>query len=327
MKFVVTGAAGFIGSNLVKKLNEYRHTDIILVDRVHVPAQVANLSGLQYVDLIDYADPDLWTTIDRFRGNEELVVFHQGACTDTLNNDGKYMLEMNHATSKRWLDFCQVRNARLIYASSAAVYGHGRNGFVLNREEPLNVYGLSKLLFDRHVMREVQQRVPENGRPQVAGLRYFNVYGPGEFHKGKMSSCILQFYLQSLSGKIDVFRGSKDFRRDFIHINNVIDANMFLLKNPDISGVFNCGTGVARSFYEVAQLIVQSHGVPFTYELHRFGTQMQAFINEVDMPFGLQASYQRHTQADMTALRALGFSSYSIPLEEGIKSYVKLLEK
>ena len=307
---VVTGAAGFIGSNLVQGLNAAGRTDIIAVDDLSDGTKFHNLVEC---DLLDYLDKDelIAAVNDRLDGVE--LVFHQGACSDTREWDGRFMLEANYAYPRRLLDACLQRGIAFIYASSAAVYG-GSRSFIEKPhcEKPVNVYGYSKLLFDRYARRMMQR-----SDSQVAGLRYFNVYGPGERHKGAMASVIYQLNKQLLeTGELSLFRGSGGYadgeqRRDFIHIGDVVDVNLWFMNNSGRSGVFNVGTGKSRSFNDVARLVTGWHG--------------KGAIRYVDFPEGLLPAYQSFTQADVSALREAGYRTPFTGLEKGIGTYLDWL--
>ena len=307
---VVTGAAGFIGSNLVRGLNAAGRTDIIAVDDLSDGTKFRNLVECDFLDYLD-KDEFIASVHDRLDGVK--LVFHQGACSDTREWDGRVMLESNYAYSRRLLDACLQRNIAFIYASSAAVYG-GSRSFVEKPhcEKPVNVYGYSKLLFDRYA-----RRMMPRSDSQVAGLRYFNVYGPGERHKGAMASVIYQLNRQLLeTGELSLFRGSGGYadgeqRRDFIHIGDVVDVNLWFMNNTGSSGIFNVGTGRSRSFNDVARLVSGWHG--------------KGSIRYVDFPEGLLPAYQSFTQADVSALREAGYRVLFTELEKGIGTYLDWL--
>ena len=304
---VVTGAAGFIGSNLVRSLNAAGRTDIVAVDDLSDGSKFRNLVECDFLDYLD-KDELIASVHDRLDGVE--LVFHLGACTDTREWDGRYMLETNYAYSRRLLDACLERNIAFVYASSAAVYG-GSRSFIEKPhcEKPVNVYGYSKLLFDRYARRMMQR-----AHSQVAGLRYFNVYGPGERHKGAMASVIYQLHKQLLeTGELNLFRGSGGYadgeqRRDFIHIDDVVDVNLWFMDNSGSSGIFNVGTGRSRSFNDVARLVTDWHG--------------KGTVSYVDFPEDLLPAYQSFTQADVSALREAGYRTPFTGLEKGIGKYL-----
>ena len=307
---VVTGAAGFIGSNLVRGLNAAGRTDIIAVDDLSDGTKFRNLVECDFLDYLD-KDEFIASVYDRLDGVE--LVFHQGACSDTREWDGRVMLETNYAYSRRLLDACLQRDIAFIYASSAAVYG-GSRSFVEKPhcEKPVNVYGYSKLLFDRYA-----RRMMPRSDSQVAGLRYFNVYGPGERHKGAMASVIYQLNRQLLeTGELSLFRGSGGYadgeqRRDFIHVSDVVDVNLWFMNNTGSSGIFNVGTGRSRSFNDVARLVSGWHG--------------KGTIRYVDFPAGLLPAYQSFTQADVSALREAGYRTPFTGLEKGVGTYLDWL--
>jgi ADP-L-glycero-D-manno-heptose 6-epimerase len=323
MALIVTGAAGFIGSNLVKALNGRGVTDIVAVDNLKCADKVANLADLEISDFLDKRD-----FIDMLRGGldgEFDAVLHQGACSDTMESDGRYMMENNYRYSLDLLDWSQQRGIPFIYASSASVYGGGKV-FEESRENeaPLNVYGYSKFLFDQVVRR----RLPA-AASQVAGFRYFNVYGPREAHKGRMASVAFHFFNQYLAeGRVRLFEGSAGYGpgeqiRDFISVEDVIAVNLFFLDHPEISGVFNVGTGKAQSFNDVAAATInairRSRGEkPLALgELRAAGA-----IEYIPFPPQLVGKYQSYTQADMAALRKAGYKAPFLGVEEGVGRYV-----
>ncbi len=304
---VVTGGAGFIGSNIVRGLNKDGIKDILIVDNLKNSKKHLNLNTLEFYDFLD--KEDFIENLDKL-GKIDLI-FHQGACSNTLETDGRYMMKNNYEYSKMLLHYALDKNIRFIYASSASVYGLSKNGFSEERknEFPLNIYAFSKFLFDQYVRRVALN----NNSTQVVGLRYFNVYGPNEHHKGKMASVIYHFHNQIQDdGTIKLFEGSDKFKRDFVYIGCVVKVNLFFLNNPNISGIFNVGTGKAESFLKVAQ-IMQS-----LYPNVR--------IEFVKFPEELKGKYQTFTQADLSKLRSVGYKDKFTPIEIGIKKYVEILK-
>jgi ADP-L-glycero-D-manno-heptose 6-epimerase len=323
MSYVITGAAGFIGSNLVRALNDRGVTEIVAVDDLRNGDKFANLADCE---IEDYIDKDDFLDMVRAGALDGAVdgVLHQGACSDTTERDGRYMMRNNYDYSKALLDFCTDGAIPFIYASSAAVYG-ARRSFRENPESeaPLNVYGYSKLLFDQHVRRHAAER-----SAQVVGLRYFNVYGPREQHKARMSSVAFHFYNQyRANGAVRLFEGSDGFadgeqRRDFISVEDVVRVNLFFLDHPEASGIFNVGTGAAQSFNDVAVAVVNacradSGESPLTLEQMRKG----GMIRYIPFPADLEGRYQSFTEADISALRAAGYSGPFLDVERGVGAY------
>jgi ADP-L-glycero-D-manno-heptose 6-epimerase len=303
--FIVTGGAGFIGSNLVRGLNARGVTDILIVDDLQVGSKHRNLDGLEFRDYLDFRD---------FRAHlagygRVTAVFHQGACSDTMNGDGRYMLDNNYEFSKELLAWAMSCQAPFLYASSASVYGDGLHGFRETSacEKPLNVYAFSKHLFDRWVRMELPK-----AQSQIAGLRYFNVYGWGEAHKGRMASVAYHFHGQSRgAGALQLFAGSQGFRRDFVWVDDVVKVNLFLLDHPRVSGIFNCGSGQARSFQDLAEIVARE----------RPGSR----IESVPFPEALRGKYQAFTEADLGRLRAAGYTTPFSSLEHGVSTYLHQL--
>jgi ADP-L-glycero-D-manno-heptose 6-epimerase len=323
MSLIVTGAAGFIGSNLVRALNARGVTDIVAVDNLSRADKVANLGDLEIADFIDKVE-----FIDRIRGGfagEFTAVLHQGACSDTMETDGRYMMENNYRYSLDLLDWCQQRQVAFIYASSASVYGAGRV-FSESREHeaPLNVYGYSKFLFDQ----VVRKRLP-GAASQVAGFRYFNVYGQRETHKGRMASVAFHFFNQYRStGKVKLFEGSAGYGpgeqvRDFVSVEDVVAVNLFFLDRPKLSGVFNVGTGRAATFNDVARATINSiRSARGEREMTLAELKAAGAIEYVPFPAQLVGKYQSYTQADMGRLRAAGYAAPFLTVEEGVGRYV-----
>jgi len=309
---VVTGGAGFIGSNLVRELNVRGRDDIVVVDDLRAGRKFLNLVAC---DIADYWDRDEF--LERLENGaiaRPETIFHQGACAVTTEWDGRYMLDNNYRYSVRLYEYCAANEVPLIYASSAAVYGASKVFKEDDRaaERPLNVYGYSKLLFDQYVRRHARR-----ARAQVAGLRYFNVYGPGEAHKGSMAS--VAFHLQrqvAEHGEARLFEGSGGYsageqRRDFVYVGDVASVNLWLLEHPDVSGIFNVGTGASASFNDVARAIIAGMN--------------KGAIRYIPFPPELAASYQSFTQADISALRAAGYSAPFEDVRAGIASYLDAL--
>ncbi len=330
MKIVVTGAAGFIGSNIIHGLNARGIDDIIAVDDLTEGDKFKNLADLQIADYVD-AD-DFYDLFAEGAFGEVEAVFHEGACSDTMELDGKYMMDNNYTLSCELYQSCQEQGTRLLYASSAATYG-GSDTFAESPEfeKPLNVYGYSKLLFDQRLRRELGARF-QNAATQVAGFRYFNVYGPREQHKGRMASVAFhQFNQFRADGKVKLFGeyggyGPGAQMRDFVFIDDVVAVNLWFLDNPQASGIFNLGTGQAQPFNDVALTVVntlrQSQGeVALSLEEATRG----GMIDYVPFPQALAGKYQCYTQADLSALRAVGCKHLFSNVQSGVASYMKSL--
>lgn len=306
---VVTGAAGFIGSNIIKGLNQLGITDILAVDDLTDGRKYKNLAVVKYRDYMDYqAFLQKINENDFFESDIE-AVFHQGACSDTMEWDGQFMMENNYAYSKSVLHYCLAFQIPFIYASSAAVYG-GKE-FFDDRDPhqlPLNVYGYSKWQFDQYC-----QSFLNKPSSQIVGLRYFNVYGPHENHKEKMAS--VAFHLMNQlenNGVVKLFSSYGGYadgeqRRDFIFVDDVVKVNLWFLKNPDKSGIFNCGTGQARTFNDIASTLISLNG--------------SGKCEYISFPDALKGAYQCFTQANLTALREIGFNEIFTSLEMGLEKY------
>lgn len=321
---VVTGAAGFIGANIVKSLNARGITDILAVDNLARAEKVRNLAGIEIADYLDKDDFIARVRADALEG-EVTAVLHQGACSDTMETDGRYMMENNYRYSLDLLEWCQALAIPFLYASSASVYGSGREfREARENEAPLNVYGYSKFLFDQVVRR----RLPGRGA-QIAGFRYFNVYGPREAHKGRMASVAWHFFNQYLKdGRVRLFEGSGGYGpgeqlRDFVSVEDAVKVNLHFLDHPEVSGIFNVGTGRAQSYNDVAcatvNAIRRSRGEP---ELDLETLQRAGTIEYIAFPAQLVGKYQSYTQADLGALRACGYREPFLAVEEGVGRYV-----
>lgn len=330
MKVVVTGAAGFIGSNLVKGLNARGITDIIAVDDLTEGDKFRNLADLQIADYVDAAAFYPAFTAGAF-GKVE-AVFHQGACSDTMQTDGRYMMHNNYRLSCDLWDACQHSGSRLLYASSAAVYG-GSSAFTESPEceLPLNVYGYSKLLFDQR-LRHLCGRNLERARQQVVGLRYFNVYGPREQHKGRMASVAWhQFGQFKDAGKVKLFGDYGGYAagqqmRDFVFIGDVVAVNLWFFDHPEKSGIFNLGTGRAQPFNDVALAVVQSQmqgRADCPADLA--AALAQGLIEYTAFPEALRGKYQSYTQANLQALRAAGCAHVFASVAQGVAQYAAQL--
>jgi ADP-L-glycero-D-manno-heptose 6-epimerase len=311
---VVTGGAGFIGSNLVKGLNARGLEDILVVDDLHQGDKFKNLLALDIKDYIDKDDFLAALVAGKYDGETVEAVFHDGACSDTMEYNGKYMMDTNYVYSKELLHFCQRRRIPFIYASSASVYGGGENGFseMPACEWALNVYAFSKLQFDRYV-----RRVLPDATAQIVGLRYFNVYGPQENHKGRMASVAYHFFHQlKKDGVVRLFKGTEGYgdgeqRRDFVYVKDVVDVNLFFYDNPAKSGIFNCGTGRANTFNAVANAAIKALG--------------GGKIEYIDFPETLKGKYQNFTEADLTLLKAAGYGKPFTEPEAAVADYYRYL--
>jgi ADP-L-glycero-D-manno-heptose 6-epimerase len=329
MTYIVTGAAGFIGSNIVKALNERGINDIVAVDDLTEADKFKNLVDCEiteYVDRKDFLD----VVESGELGNNITAIFHQGACSDTMESNGRYMMENNYRYSLSLLEWCLEEAVPLIYASSASVYGAGTT-FKEDRsfESPLNVYGYSKFLFDQ----AVRERIDDAGS-QVAGFRYFNVYGAREAHKGRMASTAYHFFNQyRANGKVKLFEGSHGYangeqRRDFVSVEDVVKINLFFLDHDEVSGIFNVGTGRSQPFNDMAVATVNTlrslDGKPkqTVAELQQDGT-----LEYIPFPDVLKGKYQSFTQADISLLREAGYMDELLTVEEGVSRYVSWMAK
>ena len=330
MKIVVTGAAGFIGSNIIGGLNARGIQDIIAVDDLTQGDKFKNLADLQIADYVD-AD-DFYDLFAEGAFGDIEAVFHEGACSDTMESDGKYMMDNNYTLSCELFHACQDQGTRLLYASSAATYG-GSNTFSESPEfeKPLNVYGYSKLLFDQRLRRELGKQF-ENASTQVAGFRYFNVYGPHEQHKGRMASVAFhQFHQFQTEGKVKLFGDYGGYSaggqmRDFVFVDDVVAVNLWFFDHPEKSGIFNLGTGKAQPFNDVAISVIntlrksQNEAALSIDEAARGG-----LIDYIAFPPALVGKYQSYTQADLSALRAAGCDHAFADVQTGVAAYMAWL--
>jgi ADP-L-glycero-D-manno-heptose 6-epimerase len=326
MKVVVTGAAGMIGSNIVHGLNAQGIDDVIAVDDLTDGPKYRNLLGAKLSDYFDKGE--FYTRFANGDFGKVDAVLHQGACSDTMEHDGRFMLDTNYRCSKDLLDACQAQGTRLLYASSAATYG-GSDAF---REEPaferpLNVYGYSKLLFDN-----VVRRMLHANRSQVVGFRYFNVYGPREQHKGRMASVAFHHFNQFReTGKVKLFGEYGGYapgaqNRDFVFVDDVVAVNLWFLQHPGQSGIFNLGTGRAQPFNDVAEATVNaSRALKGEPPLPLGELVAKGLIEYIEFPQALVGKYQSHTQADLSRLRATGCDHAFTDVAGGVKRYVDWL--
>lgn len=327
---VVTGGAGFIGANIVSGLNASGRSDVIVVDNLEKGEKFLNLVDLDIADYIDKRSFIDMINGGEFDGQVE-AIFHLGACSDTMEYNGLYMMSNNFDYSKTLLHFCQQNKSSFIYASSASVYGAGP---VFREspefESPLNVYAYSKFLFDNYVRRMYESRTA-----QIVGLRYFNVYGDREQHKGRMASVAFHFTNQyQENGYVKLFEGIDGYEnggqlRDFVSVEDVIDLNLFLFANPALSGIFNVGTGRCQSFNDVAVASINRCRAEAGEEaLDLQALQQQNIIRYIDFPEALKGKYQSFTEADISALRSAGYEHQFLSVEQGVSRYVgRLLGK
>ncbi|MFI5207491.1 MAG: ADP-glyceromanno-heptose 6-epimerase [Gemmatimonadales bacterium] len=308
---IVTGGAGFVGGNIVRALNAAGTSDILVVEDLSHSDKRTQLEGCRIQDLIDRRE-FLKRIAGTGLGGVE-AVFHQGACTDTMEHDARLMMELNLDTSQALLEWALKSGIPLVYASSAAVYGASTTfAEVPANERPLNVYGESKLRFDHLVRRALREATAT-----LVGLRYFNVYGPHEAHKGRMASVVFQMYGQlRKTGTVRLFVGTGGYgdgeqRRDFVHVDDVVAVNLCFAQGPARHGIVNCGTGRSRSFNDVARALIAVHG--------------SGKIQYVPLPEGLASRYQSFTEADLDGLRRLGHSAPFLDIEEGVRRYYQAL--
>ncbi|WP_433885578.1 ADP-glyceromanno-heptose 6-epimerase [Pseudomonas vranovensis] len=328
MTIIVTGAAGFIGSNLVQALNQRGETEIIAVDDLSDGDKFRNLADSEIADYLD--KDDFLQRFGRGQFGKVRAVLHQGACSSTVEGDGRLMMDNNYRYSRDLLDAAQGLQVPLLYASSAAVYGAGRD-FREQREceRPLNVYGYSKFLFDQRVRRQLPQ-----ARSQIVGLRYFNVYGPHEQHKGAMASVALHCFNQyQANGKVSLFGSYGDYPsgghlRDFVAVEDVVKVNLFFLDRPQLSGIFNVGSGRAQPFNDVALAVInrlreQQDQPPLSLEM----ALLEGILEYSEFPEHLRGKYQCYTCADLERLRSVGYQQPTLTVEQGVARYCDWLQR
>ena len=308
-RFVVTGGSGFIGSNVVRALNERGHEEILVVDETKRP----NLDRIRYAEFIDKADFRAMVREDRLPRIK--TVFHLGACSSTTVTDEAFLEENNTRYTRDLCEWCLKHDVRFIQASSAATYGDGSKGYSDEDEntpslQPLNAYGWSKQRFDL-------QALEAGWYDRIVGLKYFNVYGPGEDHKEEMRSVVHKAYGQIMEkGRLGLFRSYRpEYRdgeqvRDFIHVDDAVAVTLFFHDHPEVSGLFNCGTGKARSWLDLGRAVFAAMG-------------REAQIDFIEMPESIREKYQYHTEADLAKLRRAGYDKPFLSLEEGVSRYVR----
>ncbi|MDR5751249.1 MULTISPECIES: ADP-glyceromanno-heptose 6-epimerase [unclassified Caballeronia] len=326
MTIIVTGAAGFIGSNLVKALNDRGEQRVIAVDNLTRADKFKNLVDCEIDDYLDKTE-----FVERFkRGDFGRVraVFHEGACSDTMETDGRYMMDNNFRYSRDVMDACMKQDVQFLYASSAATYG-GSSQFVEEREfeKPLNVYGYSKFLFDQIV----RQTLPQ-ANTQIVGFRYFNVYGPRETHKARMASVAFHNFNQfRAEGRVKLFGEYNGYAageqtRDFVSVEDVVKVNLFFFDHPEKSGIFNLGTGRAQPFNDIASTVVNSlRAMDGEASLSLAELVQRGLIEYIAFPDALRGKYQCFTQADQSKLRAAGYDAPFLSVQEGVDRYVRWL--
>jgi len=326
MRVVVTGAAGMIGANLLRGLNAIGVDDILAVDDLSDGQKYVNLAGAAISDYFDRRD--FYGRFERGELGKIDAVFHEGACSDTMEHDGRLMLDLNYRSSKTLLDACQTQGVRLLYASSAAVYG----GAASFREEPeyerpLNVYGYSKLLFDN-----VVRRMLPRATAQVAGFRYFNVYGPHEQHKGRMASVAFHHFNQfRREGRVKLFGAYGGYAageqaRDFVFVDDVVAVNLWFFAHPEANGIFNLGSGRAQPFNDVALAVVNAvRSEQGEAPLSLAAMVSQGQLEYIDFPAALVGKYQCFTEADLGRLRAAGCAHAFADVAAGVARYAAAL--
>lgn len=330
MTYIVTGAAGFIGANIVQALNARGITDVIAVDELKPADKYRNLADLEISDYLDKSE--FVEAFAKGKFGKVAAIFHEGACSDTMETDGQYMMANNYRYSLDLLDICTEQKVPFLYASSAATYG-GSDVFKESREyeKPLNVYGYSKFLFDQVVRQRFAQK---KTTAQVVGFRYFNVYGPRESHKERMASVAFHHYHQFLeSGAVKLFGeyggyAEGEQKRDFVSVEDVVKVNLFFHDHPEKSGIFNLGTGRAQPFNDVAKSVINSmRAIQGEKELSLSELIDERLVEYISFPEALKGKYQSFTQADLTHLRAAGYASEFLTVEQGVRKYMTWLSE
>ncbi|MHC4791480.1 MAG: ADP-glyceromanno-heptose 6-epimerase [Planctomycetota bacterium] len=311
---IVTGGAGFIGSALIAALNKRQITDILVVDQLGTDRKWKNLRNLSFVDYVE-KDDFLEMVVENRLDSATEAVFHLGACSDTTETNASYLIKNNYEYSKLLAQWATADNIRFIYASSAATYGDGSAGFSdevekIDELRPLNMYGYSKHLFDLWARRAGLLK-------KIVGLKYFNVFGPNEYHKGDMRSFVVKAFEQiNATGKVRLFKSYRpEFKdgeqmRDFIYVKDAVDMTLFFLDNPEIGGLFNIGAGKARTWNDLVKAVFAAMG-------------RKPKIEYIEMPDSIRNQYQYFTQADITKLRKAGYTKQTPSLEDAIKDYVQ----
>lgn len=314
-KYIVTGGAGFIGSNIVKALNDRGINDILIVDDLTDGKKCLNLSDLDFDDYMDMYDFIKLIRSNQINRHIVKAVFHEGACSSTTEWDGKYLMDVNYQYSKDLLNWCINNDIQFSYASSASVYGNNTT-FSEERcnENPLNMYAFSKFQFDQYVRRKIN-----NSFSQIVGFRYFNVYGPREQHKNGMYSVVYHLYKQfhndgklKLFGEYDGYSAGEQ-KRDFIYIDDLVDAKLWFLDNPNKKGIFNLGTGKAESFKKIADSIIEYYD--------------EGEIEYIPFPDHLKGKYQSFTESNNTSLRKIGYNKSFKNVSEGVNLYIEWLDE
>jgi ADP-L-glycero-D-manno-heptose 6-epimerase len=311
---IVTGSNGFIGSNLITQLNKLGENNILAVDDHSNKDLESNTKDCNISERVNIQEFLNMVVTGELQSRKINAIFHQGACSDTMEWDVDYILENNFNYSKILLDFSESNNIPFIYASSASVYGAGKV-FAENKnnETPINLYAYSKYLFDQVVRNRLLK-----SNSQIVGMRYFNVYGPNETHKGRMASVAYHLHQQLKKGnEVRLFEGSDGYgngeqRRDFIHVNDIVKVNLWFYKNSDVSGIFNVGTGKSQTFKEVADAVI---------EWNEKGS-----VKYIPFPEKLKGSYQSFTEADISKLRSSGYEETFMDVATGVKQYLNVLE-
>jgi len=325
MKILVTGGFGFIGTNLIKRLNQMGFSDITCIDSLNNSLKLINASQIKISNFID--KKEFFSILKNTNSStfDFDYIFHQGACSDTTCEDGNYIMQNNFTFSKLLADICLKNSIPMVYASSASVYGDAQQFVESKNEKALNYYAYSKLLFDEYI----RNKNITSFRSQIVGLRYFNVYGPYEEHKSRMASVIFHFYNQLKKNKrINIFEGSHglkngEHKRDFIHVDNVVDMNLWFFKNNQHSGIFNCGTSEANSYNKIADTIIDY----FKKNNNDFNLKYDDYKNYIKFPVDLKNRYQPFTKSSNENIKSLGYDNKFYSIDQGVNKYLEYLDE